>query len=237
MKNYLEIIKEKLNSGGKFWIGFVGDSITSTEWVHPNWREIVEYVLKDKFDYDWGIKTFNLAYDGATSRDLVKIINNYELLITNEKIRMDMVILMTGANDPFHGEITPGELKENIIEIKKLVEMSGVDFVLSSDNCPMNQWAEEKCVPYVEALNSMEGNSVKLFEESKNFPIERIYTFKSEQDIPEERVKKGEVDFWHPNQLGNAYIAKVILDKVFGIGFDPEKFMKETWAGEKIPRY
>ena len=235
MKSYLEIVKEKLEIDGKYWIGFVGDSITSTEWVHPNWREIMEYVLKDKFNYDWGVKTFNLAYDGATSRDLVEKFKNLEFKNLIEQ--MDMVILMTGANDPFHGEIKPDELKEHLILIKKLVEEQGCDFVLASDNCPMNKWAEEKCLPYVEALKDVDQNFTNLFEESKNFPMERIYTFVSEQDIPEEKVKKGEIDFWHPNQLGNAYIAKVILDKVFGFGFDPEKYIETTKLGYKMPEY
>ena len=60
----------------KFWVVFTGDSITSCEWVHPNWREIVEYVLKEettkqlKGDWknsEWGIRGFNFAYDGATT--------------------------------------------------------------------------------------------------------------------------------------------------------------------------
>lgn len=44
----MDEIKNALKTNGKYWIAFVGDSITSTEWVHPNWREIVEYVLKEE---------------------------------------------------------------------------------------------------------------------------------------------------------------------------------------------
>jgi len=199
--------------------------------VHPNWREIVEYVLKDNFEYDWGIKTFNFAYDGSTSRDLLEKVDELSL------IKPDMVIMLTGSNDPFHGEVSPNELKDNVIKIKKTVEDVGADFVISSDTCPMDKWAEEKCLPYVEALNSIDNNSIKLFEASKAFPQERIFTFIAEQDIPEERVVKGKTDFWHPNQLGNAYIAKVILEKIWGIEFNPEKYIEETLKGEKMPKY
>lgn len=224
-------IKVALKKNGKYWIAFVGDSITSTEWVHPNWREMVEYVLKDKFAYDWGIKTFNFAYDGSTSRDLVEKVDELNLINPN------MVIVLTGANDPFHGGISPKEFKDNVIKIKSKVENMESDLVLSFDICPMNKWAEDKCTSYVEALNSVENNSIKLFEISKDFPQEKIFTFISEQDIPEERVVKGKTDFWHPNQLGNAYIAKVILEKIWRINFDPEKYIKSVNNGDKLPEY
>ena len=76
----MDKIKNKLEKEGKFWIAFVGDSITSTEWVHPNWREIVEYVLKEELqkvftDYRipfLGIRCFNHGYDGATTKDILE---------------------------------------------------------------------------------------------------------------------------------------------------------------------
>ncbi|NMB56729.1 hypothetical protein GYA19_02210 [Candidatus Beckwithbacteria bacterium] len=40
-------IKQTLLKTSKYWIVFTGDSITSCEWVHPNWRDIVIYVLQD----------------------------------------------------------------------------------------------------------------------------------------------------------------------------------------------
>jgi len=58
----MEKIKEALEKNGKYWIAFVGDSITSTEWVHPNWREIVEYVLKDKLQKDSSRKHQDACY-------------------------------------------------------------------------------------------------------------------------------------------------------------------------------
>ena len=227
----MEKIKEALEKKGKYWIAFVGDSITSTEWVHPNWREIVEYVLKDKFNYDWGIKTFNFAYDGSTSRDLLKRIDEVKL------IKPNLVVLLTGANDPFHQGISLAEFADNVAKIKNKLEESEVELVLSTDTCPRDSWGAEKCLPYVEVLKSVDKNCIDLFGISKTFPTERIYTFISEMDIPEEGVKKGEIDPWHPNPLGNAYIAKVILKEVWGIEFDPEKYIEEVNKGEKLPRY
>ncbi len=96
----MENIKNELNKNGKYWITFVGDSITSTEWVHPNWREIVEYVLKnelnDKFsDWktpSWGIRCFNFGLDGSTSSE---ILDRYEEIVS---IKSNMLFLMIGTS-------------------------------------------------------------------------------------------------------------------------------------------
>jgi hypothetical protein len=70
----------------------------------------------------------------------------------------------------------------------------------------------------------------------RKFPLEKIFTFRSEEN-PFERIKKGEPDLQHPNQLGNAYIAKVVLGKVFSINFDSEKYIRDTLDGKKNPSY
>ncbi len=227
----LQQISEKIKSKGKYWIVFTGDSITSCEWVHPNWREIVEYVLKDKLDYDWGIKTFNFAYDGATTEDLLERFDEFLLL------KPDLIICMIGANDPFH-PVPIDKYKENISNIIKKAKESETEFILSTDNKPANPWAANEYKKYVDELVDLDiNNFINLFDESSNFPSEKIYTFVAESDIPSERVKKGEQDFWHPNQLGNAYIAEVILKEVFGVGFDSERYWQDTLAGKKLPRY
>jgi hypothetical protein len=77
---------------------------------------------------------------------------------------------------------------------------------------------------------------IDLFNVYQQFSLERIFTFISEEN-PVEGIKAGEIDLQHPNQLGNSYIAKVILEKAFSISFDPEKYIKETLSGEKYPGY
>jgi hypothetical protein len=94
------------------------------------------------------------------------------------------------------------------------------------------------CLPYVEIQRNFKlNNFIDLYRESDGFPKERIYTFVSECDIPEEHINKGDLDFWHPNRLGNAYIAKVILKNIWGIEFDPEKYIETTDKGYKLPEY
>ncbi len=228
MISFQEIL-DTIKLKGKYWIAFTGDSITSCEWVHPNWREIVEYVLKAKLQADWGMRCFNFAYDGATTKDILAKVNDIN------SIKPDLVILMAGANDSYFG-IEVDEHAENIRKIRSSLKSK---VVFSTDNKPWNSEAVEKYLPYVEIYRRTDvtgGQFVNLFKISERFPNERIYTFKSEA-IPEMNIEEGDLDYWHPNQLGNAYIARVILEEVFGIDFDPERYWKETLAGEKYPKY
>ncbi len=231
-------ISEKLKSEGKYWITFIGDSITSCEWVHPNWREIVEYVLKNEVGKDssdwmsssWGIRCFNFGLDGATSKDIV------ERLTDIKKTPVDLAFLMIGAND-VHNKLSPEDHKRNVETIIESYRKSNIPLVFSTNNKPWNKKAEEEYEPCVKVDKSIDADKfINLFEMSSSFPSDRIYTFKFEE-YEDEGIKAGDTDFWHPNQLGNTYIAKVILKEVFSIDFDPELYWKTTLAGEKYPEY
>lgn len=231
----LEEIKTKLQKDGKYWIAFVGDSLTSSEWVHPNWREIVEYVLQNemtKFSNDWkmsewGIKGFNFGYDGATTKDILEKVDLVK------SINPDLVIYMIGANDPILGV----DLESHVKNINNFLKTFENKIVFSTDINPWNNLASERYLPYVEADKNISFiKFINLFDISDSFPKERIFTFKSEEN-PEEGIKEGDLDYWHPNQLGNAYIAKVILKGVFDINFDPEFYIQTTLSGEKYPKY
>lgn len=220
-------IQKQIDENGKYWIAFVGDSITSCEWVHPNWREIVQYVLNDKLNLDWGFRCFNFGYDGATSKDILQKIKYIK------SINPDLVLLTIGANDPFLN-VSVEEHIENISEIKNNLN---TELVLSTDNKPWNNTAVSKYLPYAEADTKLGFEKfINLYEISDAFPKDRIYTFISEEN-PVENIKAGDLDYWHPNQLGNAYIAQVMLKKVFDIDFDPELYIKDTVEGQKTPRY
>ena len=61
MNVLLEEIQSIISKDQKFKIVFYGDSTTSTEWVHPNWRGIIEYVIKmelENFDKTQGSPTW-----------------------------------------------------------------------------------------------------------------------------------------------------------------------------------
>lgn len=220
-------IQKHIDKNGKYWIAFVGDSITSCEWVHPNWREIVQYVLNDKLNLDWGFRCFNFGYDGATSKDIVNKVDHVKAINPN------LVLLMIGANDPFLNVSVEDHIK-NIEEIKNKLNTK---LILSTCNKPWSDGAVSKYLPYIEADKKLGFEKfINLFEISDSFPKERIYTFISEEN-PVENIKAGDLDYWHPNQLGNAYIAKVILKEVFNIDFDPELYIKDTLEGQKTPGY
>ncbi len=232
-------IADKLKQNGKYWIVFTGDSITSCEWVHPNWREIVEYVLQEEMtkylnDWkmsEWGIRGFNFALDGATSRDILNRVNKMKT------INPDIIIGLMGGNDPALG-ISIAESVENI----KRISNSFNTIVVWCSSTPAGERSKKNAeyAPYVEAFlqipDSEYFRKIDMFNIYRKFPTKKFFTFKSEEN-PVEGIKEGELDLQHPNQLGNAYIAKVILKKVFDIEFDPEKYWKETQSGEKLPKY
>lgn len=217
----LEEIKNKLETTGKYWIAFVGDSLTNAKGVHPNWREIVEDVLNEKLNIQ-GLRCFNFGYEGATSRSTLKRIDEITTL------QPDLVVLMIGINDPYFG-VGLEEHRKNILEIKNSLSE---DFVFVTDNKPMDTKMVEKYSPYVEADRKLNfENFINLFNISSKFPQDRIFTYKFE-DIPEMGAIAGEVDYVHPNILGNAYIAKTILKEMFGLEFDPEKYWQDMLIDE-----
>jgi len=233
----------QLKSKNRFWIAFTGDSITSCEWVHPNWREIVEYVLKKettkqlKGDWkpsEWGIRGFNFAYDGATTADI--LIKLHDILL----VKPDMVIALMGGNDLLY-KISVGEHVENIAKIIKKFSDSGSKVVWCTSTPALESWIKNtEYKPYAQATMKIKTNEngqlIDMFNIYKKFPLKEIFTFISEENLVA-GVKEGEIDPNHPNQLGNAYIAKVILKDVFSIEFNPEKYIQDTLTGEKYPGY
>jgi len=232
-----------LKNQGKYWISFTGDSTTSCEWVHPNWRDIVIYVLQDKAtellngDWklaEWGIKGFNFAYDGATTKDISERLD--DIL----SVKPQMVISLMGGNDSVLG-VSAEKSVEYISNISDVVLNSGAKLVWSNST-PAGKGSKknDEYEPYAKAFMDMtakEGmQKIDMFSAYKQFPIEKFFTFISEEN-PVEGIKAGEPDLQHPNQLGNAYIAKVILKEIFDIDFDPEKYIADTLAGEKLPKF
>lgn len=241
--NSLSKLISTLQNTGKYWISFTGDSLTSCEWVHPNWRDIVIYVLHsevtDLLDGDWklaewGIRGFNFAYDGATTKDIYERLDDLLLL------RPQLVISLMGGNDPVLG-VSVEQSVEYIGKIADRVIGSGSDLVWSNST-PAGKGDKKNAEyePHTQAFLNMperEGvEKIDMFNLYQQFPTDKFFTFKSEEN-PVEGLKEGDPDLQHPNQLGNAYIAKVILDKVFGISFDPERYMADTLADVKLPRY
>ena len=225
----IQEIADKINNDGKFWIAFTGDSITSCEWVHPNWREIVEYVLKEELQTmygddwripSWGLRGFNFGYDGATTKDILDKLEDFKL------VSPELVISVMGSNDR-----TRLSIVDHVKNIKEFSEKVGTQVVWCSSVYFADNERNKVYEPFAKASMQIPENEnlklIDLFEIYKKFPLEKIFTLKEDDGADDK----------HPNQLGNAYIAKVILKEVFGIDFDPELYWKTTLDGEKYPKY
>lgn len=240
----IEETARKLKQDGVFRIVFTGDSITSCEWVHPNWREIVEYVLKQELTKtlgnwqlaSWGIRAYNCAFDGATTRDIVEKFENEILLI-----EPDLLICIIGVND-IYSDIGADDHEKYVDELIEKCRKNKIKMVFCSSITAGGKILKMELYPeYIEKDKKIfERNKdviyINLFEKYKQFDLTKFFTFKSEE-IEAAGIREGDVDYWHPNQLGNAYLAKLILEEVFGIKFDPERYMKETYQGKKYPGY
>ncbi len=240
----MDKVNEILNKLGRFYVGFVGDSLTSCEWVHPNWREIVEYVLKEESQKQfgdwripsWGIRGFNFGFDGATTRD---VRDKTDEII---RIKPDIVIALMGGNDELFN-IKPEESRENIEKISKKLTNSGIGVYWSTSLPALptvnGKDKNDRYKPYAKETMKIHIAGVEMinmFEEYRKFELDKFFTFISEENKIE-GVMAGEIDRQHPNQLGNAYVAKIYLKKIFGIEFNPEKYMENVLKGEKLPEY
>jgi len=237
----IEQIKNYLIKNNKFRIVFVGDSITSTEWVHPNWREIVEYVLKDKMEKvvdwkisSWEIRGINFGMDGSTTADILNKTN--EIL----DYKPDLIIGLMGGNDVSLGISVEKSIDniENILETlsKKVPYIFWCNSTPALDGNKKNKEYE----PYaIKTLEIGKNNQIKIFDmfnEYKKYDLSKFFTFKSEENLIE-GIKAGKIDPQHPNMLGNSYIAKILLKEIFGIEFNPELYLETLFKGGKYPKY
>lgn len=243
MHKNLGAIKTVIESGEYYRIVFLGDSLTSTEWVHPNWRSIVEYVLKSELEKSisdwkipsWNIRTLNAGYDGSTTRDLLRLIERDVV-----GFHPQLVFWMTTAND-LHSSITPEEHGENVEKIAKRLAESGANIICGTSIATLNPSYDAMYEPLANVAESTLKSSgiqfIDTFRKYREFDLKKLFTFISQQGNPVLGIKPGDIDFAHPNQLGNAYVAKLFLEEGFGISFDPERYIAETLKGEMFPGY
>ncbi|MDY0097396.1 MAG: SGNH/GDSL hydrolase family protein [Candidatus Dojkabacteria bacterium] len=234
-------ILNTLKSGKEYKIVFIGDSLTSAEWVHPNWRDVFEYILKFSFEEfkeddwwvpEWNLKFYNYALDGASSRDFLQ-----QVSIAQKEIEPNLYIIMGTSNDIELG-ITVEEQIGNINSIFEL--LSNKDVIYTPDLYSNDQVSNERYEQYIEAILSLDiPSNINVFngyEIYKDYPIEQFYTLDLDLNIDNtSEVKK---DTIHPNSLGNIYIAKMFLEEIFGIKVKPELYLKDIRSDiVKYPRW
>jgi lysophospholipase L1-like esterase len=237
-------IKADLSKGKPLNIVFIGDSITSAEWVHPNFREIIEYVLKEELTSmlgsekwkipSWGIRCYNCGFDGSTTKDILDNLGDRIL-----SLKPNIAIYLANTND-IHINKDLSEYKKDVKAIIDALSKK-CDIIMLANSIPGNNARYNNSYePYAKSIKSLKLNSktifIDIYSSYKDYDLYRFFTFKSggNQVLG---IAPGEIDFVHPNQLGNAYIAKLILEKGFGIKFDPERFITGTSKGEMYPGY
>lgn len=245
MNKQLQKIENKLKEGSWYRIAFLGDSITSTEWVYPNWRGIMEFVLKEKVEEImgewetpcWKIRCYNAGFNGARTKEMISYVDE-----EMAPYKPDMVIFMDTYNDKYIN-ISPEGHKNNLdVILKKLTDLSET-VVFTNSIARLTKEANERNERYmIEAKKIMDKYkdkilAVDLFSKYSKLDLEKIFTFVCEDGNSDAGIKPGEIDFSHPNQMGNAYIAKILLKEIFDIKFDAELYIKDTLEGKKYPRY
>ena len=241
MASLVQTIKSVLESKNSFKIAFIGDSITAAEWIHPNWREIIEYVLKEELTKQfedwkipsWGIRCFNYGFDGSTTRDIKEFVST-GTIPTNP----DLVIYLLGNNDKY-AKVPTDEYLSNV---KNTISKFTCPIILCSNptvNNPDINEAYEKTY-YQSFLNLLSNPNLiclDLFKETQKYDLTSFYTLINVPGNEVTEVKPGEEDFLHPNRLGNAYIAKIILETAFQIPFNPEKYLEDLKNDIMDPTY
>jgi len=240
--NILESLRTELVHGNAINIVFIGDSITSTEWVHPNWREIIEYVLKEDMttkinDWkipSWNLRCFNCGFDGSTTDDILRMMDSKIM-----SLKPNIAIYLENTNE-IHYDATPEQHKKNVeAMIEKLSETCSY-IIIANSICGNDAEYNKTLSKYANIVREITFTDniifVDTFSEYSKYELNRLFTVKS---LGNEALglRPGDIDFVHPNQLGNAYIAKIILEKAFGIEFNPEKYIEDTASGLMYPRY
>jgi lysophospholipase L1-like esterase len=237
------LYKEILNSlrlGNEYKISFIGDSLTSAEWVHPNWRETLEYILKYSFEEfqnddwwipEWNLKFYNYALDGASTKEFER-----QVMIAKEQVNPDLFIIMGTSND-IELDISINDHVKNLKRIFELIKTKGTIF--SPDVYSNDERLNSIYKDYVKAVLSVIPQymtTINGFEIFRNYPIHNFYTLNLDEkyDKGNERLK----DLLHPNVLGNIYIAKMILEEGFGIDVKPEKYLEDIRSDTvKYPKW
>lgn len=246
---FFDDIKKSAEQDKLSLIIYYGASTTSFEHVFPNWGEIMRYVLKaetevyvsdnDGKNAYWNLQTVNFGLAGASSIDLSERFDDL-VLARNPRI----IFLNVGKNDVYF-KIDKRITEKNTEKIIKKALAKNIKVVFTTTVPPLRGDLNKKIFDYVEVDKSVASQFknnqnfvfVDLFELFPKNLIEKSYTLIAEanEDVG---VTDGDIDPIHYNKYGNAVVAKILLDKVFGIKFDYERFLKDLEdSTKKYPEY
>jgi lysophospholipase L1-like esterase len=235
--DFISDIIDNVSKDRPYPVVFYGASTTSAEYAMPNWGEILRFWLKKKItkivgNYKkafWNIQTANRGIDGGSSSDLLE---RWPALVLD--LAPKLLILSVGKNDFYYGidrEIT----RKNTREIIKKSLEAGMKIIFMTTVPALTDKLNQGVKDYIAVDREVAKEfSVKenfvfvdLFESFAKADLEKIYTLISENGNKDIGIGPGEVDPVHYNRLGNAMVAKIILENVFDMDFDVERFMQD----------
>lgn len=242
--NFFDQIVSTLQIQQTYKIFFFGDSIVSCEWIHPNWREVVEYVIKEELakrtgNYEkayWNIRCFNAGFSGATSKDLLVLSKKHVLTY-----QPDLVFMIATGNDLETNLCKPEEHAENIKKLlTNLTERKNTQVLYATSPATGNKTYNNSYEPYVRAVEKIFPlpciSFINLFDNFLQLDLTKLYTLTSPGNEVV-GIKPGELDFLHPNVEGNLIIAQHFLQEGLGVRFNPEKYLNESQVRMMCPHY
>ena len=248
-------IIEQILQNRLYTIWFLGDSITSAEWIHPNWREIVEYVLKSELDteiqrrIDEWVLQLNTIYDWQYNPD--ETVEWYVWRIPSWNVRT--------LNFGRDGSSTRDRVAQ---KEKRLSNHHHIDLLIMIGTCndpdfniPVNETVHNNDIMYAYCKDVLSIPTVLYATTSySNYPLrlERYDTYAQKvaevyawkewffdlwnhmKQLPVADLESfyglqtsgDKIDYTHPNVLGNCYIAGVILEQYFGIAYNYKEYYK-----------
>jgi len=174
---------------------------------------------------EWQIRCFNAGFDGSTTRDIVTLVKDFVL-----PHKPHILLYQLGSNDNYAG-ISDSEYSNNIKKTLTQLDQEKTVVLLMSDlpsgynnhndayqarRKVLKSIVAETKIPYLDLYDSFEGINISNF-----------FSLISEGN-EDAGIKKGEVDMIHPNMIGNACMAKAILQAFFDIDFNADKYLKEV---------
>lgn len=247
-------IREAVRTDKLYRVAFFGASTVSQEWCFPSWPAIIRHVILEEMEdilgegdwrkteawQLWNIQTVNFGMSGASSADLRQYAGRIEFLQHS-----DILFFVGSKNDAYLG-LSVAESRRNLCHVIDSSLQRERRVVLLNNPPSIQDSVNQRIAPFV----ALDREVSRAYEKEKNFQFvdvhERlqdidlgtIYTYVAQYDNPVAGIRKGEIDPIHYNARGSALVAGVVLEEVFGIGFNAERFLQDAQDETiQFPRY
>lgn len=212
-----------------------GDSITSAAWTFPSWPEIIRYALVASEGIDWEPVIINTGCNNSNSQDQQNLLSSHVFSFSPE-----IVIYTLSLNDYIY-DLPQEEYHQRTMNIVDQLTDNIKEVVICTPPASSNEKFSAGYSEYSKGLREelSKKKDIRFIDNLKYMQtLDRgpLYTKTFQYDVAVLGIKKGDIDFLHPNELGNAHIAQNILKKLFNIELNAETFTNSIMAGDRLPR-